>query len=768
MTNLSEFDEIGIKPNNAQNADKIAEQKIDNSNAKTETPKNEPDFLQNITHSTNNNSQNSDQITQNSNTKPNPAKPINSKKVAIGCTFFFFLLFAILIIAMIFGLRAGEDLINSFGLSPVSFKNWTIGMVNTLFGLLALVSTISIIYNLGQRILAPKENFAEKKSLNKKITISGIFFVVILSLWFFVYSYIARFEMKPPELPIEILTKPEYTFELTSPLQVEFSAERITNKFKNNYDIVSYEWDKDSDGKIDDTGEKVSLYFPNGGRQNGVYNVKLLVRLQPKGGGEIEAKEYQKTISISKQNLYGEIEVDRESGEIPLTVKFNADNIADPDKSQIINYSWDLNGDEQADRDGEIYRKTEWTFDTIGEHTVTLTVTSEDFEEDGNHEQKIFTKTIIVHRPTGSDNADVWIEASPKKGFAPLTVDLLAKKRTNVGGEKSPRIEMYKWIIGDGLEILRGQRNRFTFEKPGIYPVELKITFSNGEIKQEMIEIIVGDESISPQAFIRTEPEMDRSFKAVIGPAPLRIKFDASESKDPDNNIVKYDWDFDGDGLWDSEGSMIEHEFRDTGKYETTLRVIDADNNESRAKINVIAGDELAVINFGASKLSGAAPLTINFDASGSRLPNEKKIISYEWDFAPHINSSDKQTFIYERAQTSHVFQSVGEHFIRLTLHADDGSKYFKNLKIIATYPVLNAEFSASRLSGNAPLSISFDADNSTGNIMRYEWIFNDGTTSNKKNPMHIFEHAGTYDVILKTYDNLGNVAQAVKTIVVK
>ena len=160
---LSEFDEIGIKPA-----------------ASAETAKGSGE-----TKST-------PQISgEGSSAKNNPQQPAESppqknsaspKKVVFGCLIFFFALFAILIAAMIFGLRAGEETISSFGLSPATFKNWTIGMVSVLFGSLALATVISIVYHLGQRILTSKDNLIEKAKAGMKGLVSGIIFVVLLSL----------------------------------------------------------------------------------------------------------------------------------------------------------------------------------------------------------------------------------------------------------------------------------------------------------------------------------------------------------------------------------------------------------------------------------------------------------------------------------------------------------------------------------------------------------------------------------------------------------
>lgn len=57
------------------------------------------------------------------------------------------------------------------------------------------------------------------------------------------------------------------------------------------------------------------------------------------------------------------------------------------------------------------------------------------------------------------------------------------------------------------------------------------------------------------------------------------------------------------------------------------------------------------------------------------------------------------------------------------------------------------ASFSASPISGNAPLNVSF-TDSSTG-ATSWFWKFGDGNTSNEMNPTHTYSKAGNYTVVL-------------------
>jgi hypothetical protein len=57
---------------------------------------------------------------------------------------------------------------------------------------------------------------------------------------------------------------------------------------------------------------------------------------------------------------------------------------------------------------------------------------------------------------------------------------------------------------------------------------------------------------------------------------------------------------------------------------------------------------------------------------------------------------------------------------------------------------------------GPAPLTVSFIATgtDSDGEIVEYYWYFDDGSTSNEKDPTHTFQDIGTYDVQLTVTDD--------------
>lgn len=70
----------------------------------------------------------------------------------------------------------------------------------------------------------------------------------------------------------------------------------------------------------------------------------------------------------------------------------------------------------------------------------------------------------------------------------------------------------------------------------------------------------------------------------------------------------------------------------------------------------------------------------------------------------------------------------------------------YSNVTTIAI-PLL-AEFSATPLSGQAPLTVTF-TNQSVGPVNSYSWNFGDGNTSTQQNPTHVYNSPGTYTVSL-------------------
>jgi len=75
------------------------------------------------------------------------------------------------------------------------------------------------------------------------------------------------------------------------------------------------------------------------------------------------------------------------------------------------------------------------------------------------------------------------------------------------------------------------------------------------------------------------------------GPAPLEVQFDASDSRDYDGSITKYEWDF-GDGPSGS-GVSVEHIYQNNGDYTAKLTVTDNEEKQATYEYKIVVNKDI-------------------------------------------------------------------------------------------------------------------------------------------------------------------------------
>ncbi|MGE3167206.1 MAG: FG-GAP-like repeat-containing protein, partial [Planctomycetota bacterium] len=210
---------------------------------------------------------------------------------------------------------------------------------------------------------------------------------------------------------------------------------------------------------------------------------------------------------------------------------------------------------------------------------------------------------------------------------------------------------------------------------------------------------------------------------AVLGNAPLSVTFtDASTF----NGTVLHHWDFDGDTVVDSTDPDSLFVYSTPGVYDATLEVTDLCGSHAEAVVITVTTAPTA--SFSASPLSGNAPLSVDFTSTSSG-----DLASHAWDF-----DGDLVTDSTDPSPT-HVFTSPGSYVVTLTVTGVGGGADVAT-QTIEVYTAPDASFAASRLSGNAPLSVDFTST-SSGDLASHAWDF-DGdlvTDSTDPSPTHVF-----------------------------
>jgi len=155
----------------------------------------------------------------------------------------------------------------------------------------------------------------------------------------------------------------------------------------------------------------------------------------------------------------------------------------------------------------------------------------------------------------------------------------------------------------------------------------------------------------------------------------------------------------------------------------------------------------LPVANFSVNITSGYAPLSVLFT------DRSENAVSWSWDFENDgkIDFTDKNSI--------HTYTIPGNYTAKLTVSNKNGMDS-KTLQIIAEeFKVLPvADFSASVMSGYAPLSVQFT--DLSQYATSWNWNFGDGATSTEQNPMYIYSATGTYTVSLAATNENGTVSK--------
>lgn len=158
-----------------------------------------------------------------------------------------------------------------------------------------------------------------------------------------------------------------------------------------------------------------------------------------------------------------------------------------------------------------------------------------------------------------------------------------------------------------------------------------------------------------------------------------------------------------------------------------------------------------------ASAVAGVAPLEISFDGRGS-VDKDGSVVSWVWDFGDGGSASG--------STARHVYLSAGTYTATLTVTDNTGRTGSSVKQIVVDQPNAApvADFTASPLTGKAPLTVDFDAASSSdtdGTVTTWAWDFGDGATATDVSPTHTFEAEGSYTVTLSVTDDAGATASS-------
>lgn len=659
------------------------------------------------------------------------------KRLGIVSGIAYVVLLLIIVLWAVFLAEKDFTLFDYLPISQAGFSGFFYTLFNILLGIAVGTTLLVALYGLIRSLLTKKEEADKKKKFSRMALWYGLGFLFttvlwLVGLWFLNPRLVAELRYGSP-----IITNPEVTIGLTSPVTIEFDASEIPVD-ADTYRISSYVWDF-GDGSTG-SGVTTSHQYTQKAEGDGIYTVTLTVYYTDVKSGE--SFDYQTTVEVVIDNelTAASFVANPDSGEVPLTVTFDASSSFDPD-GEIVSYEWDFDGDGRFDdAEGE---EVEHEFTQEGTYEVTLRVTD-------NNGDYATTTEIIEAGSVGGLRAIITPPLSEGEFY-------YVGEEYDFEGELSQiregKIVKYKWNLGDGTK-LESHGISHTYDTAGTYEVVLTVLDADGNSDETTLEIQVVEEGTPPVANIKTDVSS--------GPVPLKVNFDASASTDSENDIVNYEWDFDNDGEVDGTGNKASYTYSTVGDYEARLIATDSTGNTDESIVDITVTEQGIQAILDADISNGEVPLTIHFDASSSTY-KEGEIVSYE------INFGDGSDLYVGDATVTYKYNAVGTYTVTLTVIGDDGEKATDTMQVVVRPVSLTACFTVNTSSGSAPLFIVVDPSCSQGTIKSYEWNFGDGEISFDRKPdTHIYSEAGTYTITLEITESTGIVDTFTNTVTVK
>lgn len=356
---------------------------------------------------------------------------------------------------------------------------------------------------------------------------------------------------------------------------------------------------------------------------------------------------------------------------------------------------------------------------------------------------------------------------------APTTVTFDATGFGSLINVQKYKIISYLWDFGDnstGTGVTVSHEYIDKGRNNGNFTVSLEVTLQDAAGNQTVNKdnrITISIKNVKPSVVFGATPEK--------GSTPLQVSFDASDSKDIDGQITKYEWDLNGDGKFDdSTSKTANYTYTTNGKYEVGLQLTDNSGDTNVAKRTVDVSDIFAVkALFDATSEANGKFLvgkSYIFDAGKSNSPNGK-ITQYSWNFGDNTGTQKGRNI-------SHAFQANGTYEVTLTVTDEAGASASKSRKItvgdVSKTPVSNIITTPSlvkgKVSGTAPFTVKFDASKTidlNNDIVEYAWDFDGDGNPDKfgESVTNIFPDKGTFVVGLTVTDSQDNQVKSQVTV---
>ena len=435
-----------------------------------------------------------------------------------------------------------------------------------------------------------------------------------------------------------------------------------------------------------------------------------------------------------------------------------------------LEFRWDFDGDGTFDTLFSNDPIAHHRFETPGTKMVVLEA------RDEQHLSDQTSRSLEVEQ--GNLSPTACFEIVPQSGTTETAFEFDASCSSDT--EDSVDALQVRWDFdGDGIFDTQFSHSKvayFTFDTAGYKLPTVEVMDSEGATDTTSHRIFVQETNVPPVACFTFAPQS--------GDTATEFSFNASCSSDPDGTFstLRFRWDFDGDGTFDTSfmsSPTISHRFETPGTWTVILEVTDppGDTDTAQWDIDVAAENEPPNACFTVTPLAGDTATHFEFNASCSSDPDgSDSTLQVRWDWE---NDGVFDTSFSTTKTASHRYPTAGTKTVTLQVRdvhgATDQTAWTIDVEEGNVPP--SACFTVTPSAGTTETDFEFDAscssdpDGSDSTLqVRWDWE-NDGvfdtSFSTTKSASHRFEEPGQPTIVVEVLDEGGATGRYAKQITV-
>lgn len=294
------------------------------------------------------------------------------------------------------------------------------------------------------------------------------------------------------------------------------------------------------------------------------------------------------------------------------------------------------------------------------------------------------------------------------------------------------QIETWNWDFGDGSLIDNRVNPNHWYAQGDTYSVSLTVTSDSG---------CIGLTTTPVSVIVYPEPTVDFAFTNICVYDSM-VFTDLSTIQPNYGTINSWEWNF-GDGTKLSTSQNSVHKYATHGYYPVILSVSTPDG--------CVDTLEQLVQVFEVPKALFSHALICqedSFELINQTILNSSVMQNWEWDFDEGTKSS--------KEDPQHRYDSLQTYSVQLIATSIQGC-IDSITKTLEVNPRPAANFAYDPTCADSPVEFRDHSSVKTGSLDTWIWNFGDGTDgSPRRNPEHLFDTGGTYQVMLAVQSLVG------------